>query len=63
MFSCLPDKDIHVFYQDRQFLSHPGPDKNHVYLMLGCIGNYVSTSSGDVGFYSRYVKNDVTMQI
>ena len=22
-FSCIPDKDIHVFYLDRQFLSHP----------------------------------------
>ena len=23
LFSCIPDKDIHVFYPDRQFLSHP----------------------------------------
>ena len=22
-FSCIPDKDIYVFYLDRQFLSHP----------------------------------------
>ena len=22
-FSCIPDKEIHVFYLDRQFLSHP----------------------------------------
>ena len=22
-FSCIPDKNIHVFYLDRQFLSHP----------------------------------------
>ena len=22
-FSCIPAKDIHVFYLDRQFLSHP----------------------------------------
>ena len=27
IFSCIPDKDIRVFYLDRQFLSHPGPDK------------------------------------
>ena len=31
--SCTPDEDIRVFDLDRQFLSHPGPDKNHVYLM------------------------------
>ena len=23
LFFCIPDKDIHVFYLDRQFLSHP----------------------------------------
>ena len=23
ILSCIPDKDIHVFYLDRQFLSHP----------------------------------------
>ena len=33
MISCIPGKDIHVFYLDRQFLSHPGMGKNHVYLM------------------------------
>ena len=37
-------------------LSHPGPDKNHVYIMPGCIGSHVSTSSSDVGIYSCYVK-------
>ena len=26
-----------------------------------CIGSHVSTSSSDVGIYSRYVKNDVTL--
>ena len=31
--SCIPDKDIRVFYLDRRFLSHPGPDKNLAYLM------------------------------
>ena len=36
--SCIPDKDICVFYLDRQFLSHPceihpGPDKNYMYLI------------------------------
>ena len=31
-------------------LSHPGPDKNHVNLMLGCIGSRVSTSSSGVLF-------------
>ena len=41
-------------------LSHPGPDKSHVNLMHRCIRNHVSTLSNDVGFYSRYVKNDVT---
>ena len=37
LLSCILDKDIRVFYLDRQFLfhplSHPGPDKNHVCLM------------------------------
>ena len=28
---------------------------------IGCIGSHVSTSSSDVGLYSRYVKNDVTL--
>ena len=36
-FSCTPNKDIHVFHLYLQIispmLSHPGPDKNHVYLM------------------------------
>ena len=33
IFSCIQDNDIRVFYLDQQFLSHPVPDKNHVYLM------------------------------
>ena len=37
-------------------LISPGPDKNHVYLML-----WLYRKSRDVGFYSRYVKNDVTL--
>ena len=33
--------------------SHPGPDKNHMNLMHGCIESRISKSSSEVGFYSR----------
>ena len=55
-FSCIPDKDIRVFYLDQQFLSHTGPNKNHVCLMYR-----LYRKSSDVGLYSCYVKNDVTL--
>ena len=47
--SSIPGKDIRVFSQDQQFLSHP------CYLTQDRI-EITSTSSTDVGFYSRYVK-------
>ena len=42
-------------------LSHPGPDKNHVYLMHWLYRKSVSMSSSDVCYFSRYVKYDVTL--
>ena len=43
-------------------LSHPGPDKNHVYLMHRLYRKSRIYASSDVGFYSRYVKNDVILR-
>ena len=55
--SCIPDKDIHVFYLDRQFLSHPGPDKNHVYLMHRLYRkSRINVVKWRWFFYSRYVR-------
>ena len=55
-FSCIPDKDIRVFLPGptiliSPMLSHPGPDKNHMYLMHRLYRK------------SRiyFVKNDVTL--
>ena len=37
-------------------------DKNHAYFKMHWLyRKSVSTLSSDVGFYSRYVKNDVTL--
>ena len=65
-FSCTPDKDIRVFHLCLQIVSHPcylTQDRIKITSIkcIGCIGSHVSTSSSDVGFYSRYVKNDVTL--
>ena len=65
-YSCTPDKDIRVFHLCLQIVSHPcyltqGRIKITCIYSIGCIGSHVSTSSSDVGFYSRYVKNDVTL--
>ena len=53
--SYIPDKDIHVFYLDGQFLSHPcyltrSRIKITCIKCIGCIGSHVSSSSSDVGF-------------
>ena len=43
-------------------LSHPGLDKNHVYLMHRLYRKHVSTSSSDVGFFTAVTsENDVTL--
>ena len=44
-------------------LSHPGPEKITCMKCISCIGSHVSTLWSDVGFYSRHVKNDVTLCI
>ena len=69
-FSCIPDKDIHVFYLGRQFISHPccltrGRIKITCIKCIGCIGfigSHISTSSGDVGFFTAVTsENYVTL--
>ena len=65
-YSCTPDKDIRVFHLCLQILSHPcylTQDRIKIMCIqcIGCIGSLVSTLSSDFGFYSPYVKNDVTL--
>ena len=59
LYSCIPDKAISVYYLDRQFFSHQCYlTQNRIKITciwcIGCIWNHVSTSSSDVGFYSRW---------
>ena len=52
--SCIPDKDIPgqtILISPK--LSHPGPVKITCILCNDYIGSHISTSSSDVGFYSR----------
>ena len=69
ILSCIPDKEIRVFYLDRQFLSHPcylTQDRIKITCIkcIGCIESHLSTSASDVRFYNRYkIKNDVTLCI
>ena len=53
-----------MFYLDRQFLfhtlSHPGPDKNHVYLMHWLYRKYLCRQVTLV-FTAVTSKNDVTL--
>ena len=59
--SCIPDKDIRVFYLDRQVLSHPCylTQERIKITCIKCIcfiGSHVSTSSSDVDLHNCYVK-------
>ena len=57
--SCILDKEIRVFHLDWQFLSHPGPDKNHVHLMHRLYWKSHIYVVKWCSFYRRYVKNDI----